>query len=66
MGVRGYLRRHHVALIALFVALGGTSYEAVKLPRNSVGSKQIKRSAVTSVKVKDRSLRPRDFKLGAL
>ena len=34
-----YVRRHHVALLGLFIALGGTSYAAVKLPRNSVGPK---------------------------
>jgi hypothetical protein len=36
-----YLRAHHIALMALFVALGGTSYAATQLPTNSVGSKQI-------------------------
>jgi hypothetical protein len=56
-----YLRRHHVALLALFVALGGTSYAAMQLPRNSVGAKQLKRNAVTSAKVKNGSLRARDF-----
>jgi hypothetical protein len=30
-----------VSLIALFVALGGTSYAALKLPANSVGSAQV-------------------------
>jgi hypothetical protein len=30
-----------VALIALFVALGGTSYAAMKLPANTVGSAQV-------------------------
>lgn len=34
------------ATLALFVALGGTSYAVTALPRNSVGSAQIKRSAV--------------------
>jgi hypothetical protein len=29
-GLRSYVRRHHVALLALFVALGGTSFAAVK------------------------------------
>jgi hypothetical protein len=47
----GYIRRHHVGLLALFVALGGTSYAAVKLPRNSVGTAQIKNKAVTQVKL---------------
>ena len=41
-----------VACIALSVALGGTSYAAIKLPRNSVGTKQLKKRAVTGVKVK--------------
>jgi hypothetical protein len=48
-----YLRRHHVALLALFIALGGTSYAAAKLPRNSVGSAQIKAKAVTEAKLAD-------------
>ena len=41
-----------VALLALFVALGGTGYAALKLPRGSVGSLQLKRNAVTSPKLK--------------
>jgi len=45
-----------VACIALFVALGGTSYAAIKLPANSVGTKQIKKSAVTAAKVKNATL----------
>ena len=45
-----------VACVALFVALGGTSYAAIKLPANSVGTKQIKNSAVTGAKVKDATL----------
>jgi hypothetical protein len=31
-----------ISLIALFVALGGTSYAATNLARNSVGTKQLK------------------------
>src|SRR3954451_14771948 len=48
------------ATLALFLALGGTSYAALKLPRNSVGSKQIRSGAVTSRAVHDRSIRLRD------
>jgi hypothetical protein len=33
-----YLRRHHVGLLALFIALGGTSYAATQLPRYSPSS----------------------------
>jgi hypothetical protein len=55
-----------VAYMALFVALGGTSFAAVALQRNSVKAKHIAGNAVTSKKVKDRSLLARDFKLGQL
>jgi hypothetical protein len=46
-----YLRRHHLAIIALFVALGGTSYAATQLPANSVGTRQIRAGAVTPSKL---------------
>ena len=55
-----------IALIALAVALGGTSYAATSLPRNSVGTLQLKSNAVTSTKVKNGSLLKRDFKRGQL
>ena len=42
-----------LSVIALFVALGGTTYAAVTLPKNSVGTKQLKKNAVTSVKIKN-------------
>ena len=45
-----------VACIALAVALGGTSYAAIRLPANSVGTTQLKRGAVTAVKVRGNSL----------
>jgi hypothetical protein len=55
-----------VALIALFVALSGTSYAVVKLPPNSVGTPQLKSNAVTGPKVKDGSLSASDFAAGGL
>lgn len=55
-----------LAGIALLVALGGTSYAAVVLPANSVGTTQLKNSAVTSVKVKDKTLLAKDFAPGQL
>ena len=54
--IAAYLRGHHLALLALFIALGGTSYAAVKLPANSV----------TTREVKNHSLRARDLKRGQL
>jgi hypothetical protein len=55
-----------VSIVALFVALGGTSYAAIKLPKNSVSSKQLKANSVTSSKVKNGSLLSQDFKAGQL
>jgi hypothetical protein len=50
-----------MSLIAVFIALGGTSYAVTQLPRNSVGNKQLKRGAVTSSKVRNGSLAVRDL-----
>jgi hypothetical protein len=55
-----------VAFLALFVAIGGISWAAIKLPKNSVGAAQIKKNAVRSADVKNRSLLARDFKAGQL
>lgn len=46
-----YIRRHHIGIIALFVALGGTSYAATQLPANSVGTRQIQPGSVTKPKL---------------
>jgi hypothetical protein len=48
--------------LALIVALGGTSYAAVAIPKNSVGSKQIINSSVKSKDVKNGTLKKIDFK----
>ncbi|MFL5817895.1 MAG: hypothetical protein ACJ76L_09855 [Conexibacter sp.] len=56
-----------LAIVALFVALGGSSYAAVNvLPKASVGTPQLKPSAVNSKKVQDGSLLVKDFKPGEL
>jgi hypothetical protein len=54
-----------VACIALTVSLAGTSYATVSLvPRNTVGTVQLKDNAVTSKKIRDFSLRQWDFARG--
>jgi hypothetical protein len=45
-----------LATLAIFIALGGVGYAATRLPKNSVGTKQIKRNAVIGAKVKNGSL----------
>lgn len=61
-----HLRGNVVAYLALFVALGGTSHAAITLPRNSVGTKQLRSSAVTSAKVRDGTLRAEDLAAGTV
>jgi hypothetical protein len=46
-----HLRSHALAYAALFLATSGGAYAAVKLPANSVGSKQLKNGAVTPAKL---------------
>jgi len=41
------IRQNTIALLALFVALGGTSYAAISLPRNSVSARQIRNHTIT-------------------
>lgn len=47
--------------LALFVALGGTSYAAFALPRASVGTRELQRGAVTSAKIADGTVGRRDL-----
>jgi hypothetical protein len=55
--IRGKLTYANVmATVAVFIALGGASYAAVKLPKNSVGAKQIRKGAVTPAKLSPASM----------
>jgi hypothetical protein len=55
-----------ISSIALFVVLGGVSWAATTLPRNSVGTAQLKGGAVTASKITARSLRTADLAHGQL
>jgi hypothetical protein len=65
-----------VAFIALFVAIGGSSYAVTRLPPKSVGAKQIRtgavrtvhiaRNAVTGAKIKNGSITAADIKVSSL
>jgi hypothetical protein len=61
---RGHVRSNVIGYLALFIALGGVSYATVS--KNSVGTKQLKKNAVTSAKVKNGSLKAVDFGAGQL
>ena len=45
-----------VALIALFVAMGGTTYAVTRLPKRSVGPAQLKKDAVRTRNIKARNV----------
>jgi hypothetical protein len=71
-----HLRGNVVAYVALFVALGGSSYAAVRLTPGSVTSRALAKGAVTHAKlatnsvnsanIADRSLTSSDFQAGAI
>jgi hypothetical protein len=68
-----YVARHHIGLLALFVALGGTSYAVVagsigsrEIKDNSVRSKDVRDGEIRSVDVHDGSLLAKDFGPGEL
>jgi hypothetical protein len=54
-----------ISLIALFVALGGTSYAVIKLPAKSVGNRELKTNAVSGSKVRPRAISRSDLALSA-
>lgn len=55
-----------VATMALFIALGGSSYAAIQLPKNSVGSSALKKNSVTNSKIKKSAVGSRHVKNGSL
>lgn len=65
------LRRHLtyanvMATVAVFLGLGGASFAATHLGRNSVGSRQIRNGAIKSKDIKDGALKRVDFRSGVL
>jgi hypothetical protein len=45
-----HLRANVIAYLALFVALGGSSYAAFSLPAGSVGTSQLRNGSITPIK----------------
>jgi hypothetical protein len=64
---RGRLTYANVmATIAVFIALGGSTYAATQVQRNSVGNRQLKKNAVTTEKVKDGAIIEADLEPGLI
>jgi hypothetical protein len=58
-----HLRRNAVAYVALAVALStGTAYAAASIPNGSVTAAKLHKNAVTSTKIKNGTIKPKDLK----
>jgi hypothetical protein len=58
-----HLRRNVVAYLALLVALGtGTAYAAAAIPNGSITAAKLHTNAVTSTKIKNGTVKPKDLK----
>jgi hypothetical protein len=55
-----------VSCLALFIALGGTGYAAFKLPRNSVGARELRPNAVGYSELADDAVRGDNVRDGSL
>lgn len=55
-----------LATLAIFIALGGTSYAVLELPRNSVGSRQIRPKAVGATEIRANAVRSQEVKTRSL
>jgi hypothetical protein len=55
-----------IAIAALFIALGGVSYAAIKVPAGSVGTKQLKNNAVSGKKLKKNAVAGAKVRNGSL
>jgi hypothetical protein len=51
-----HARHNAIAYLALFVALGGTSYAAVNLPAGSVGNRQLRNHSISPIKLNRSSI----------
>jgi hypothetical protein len=65
-GIFAHLRGNIIAYVALFVALGGTSYAAVRLKPGSVTSAALATRAVTHAKLATNSVTSSNVKRGTL
>ena len=55
-----------MATLAVFIALGGASFAALKIPPDSVGTKQLKDRSVSEAKLKENSVGPQSLQGNAV
>jgi hypothetical protein len=55
-----------VSFVALFVALGGAGYAAIRIPANSVGSAQLQNNSVGNFKLKSNAVGPKKIINGSV
>jgi hypothetical protein len=55
-----------IATLALFVALGGAAWAGTRLPKNSVGAKQVRKNAVTTPKIKNEAVTAGKIRKGTI
>lgn len=64
--IRSHLFGNAIAYAALFIALGGTSYAAVKIPAHSVGTLQLQNASVSNLKLRNNSVTAAKIRDGSL
>src|SRR2546421_10114745 len=64
--IGGLVRSHLLMLVAVLTVLGGSAWAAVTLPKNAVGTKQLKNGAVTGAKIKNGAVTGAKIKNGAV
>jgi hypothetical protein len=55
-----------MATVAVFVALGGSSYAALRLPKDSIGARELKPNSIGSKEIRKSAVRSSDVKNNAL
>jgi hypothetical protein len=65
MRIVKFMKNNTIAMLALFIALGGTA-SAATIAANSVGNKQLKKNAVTTAKIKNKAVTGSKLAAGAV
>jgi Chaperone of endosialidase len=64
--LNGWMRSNALWVVAILVALSGTSFAASRLPKNSVGTRQLKNGAVGTRQLRNRAVTAQKVKNGSL